>query len=86
MTASEVEQIVVELKSLQINQNKIETKVDLIHQGLYGVPNSDEKGLVGDLKSLKTDYYGFKHKITIILAVGAGSGGLGAALVKLLGG
>ncbi len=86
MTASEVEQIVVELKSLQVNQNKIERKVNEIHQGLYGVTGTKENGLVGDLQSLKSDYYGFKHKVIVVLAVGAGSGGIGAAIAKLLGG
>lgn len=86
MTASDVEQIIKELKSLQINQNKIETKVDLIHQGLYGVPNSEEKGFCGQLSSLKRDYYSFKHKVVIILAVGAGSGGISALVARILGG
>ncbi len=86
MTASEVEQIVAELKSMQTNQRGIERKVNEIHQGLYGVPDTKESGLVGDLQSLKSDYYGFKHKVIVILAVGAGSGGLGALIAKMLGG
>ncbi len=86
MTASEVEQIVAELKSFQTNQGGIERKVNEIHQGLYGVPNTDDKGFCGDLKILKTDYNHFKKNVIIILSIFAGSGGLGAALMKMLGG
>ena len=86
MTASEVEQIISELKSFQINQRVIERKVNEIHQGLYGVTATDDKGFCGDLKILKMDYNHFKKNVIIILSIFAGSGGLGAAIFKIFGG
>ena len=80
MTESEVTQIIEELQILT-------GKVDQIYQGLYGIPHTEDKGICGDLKTLKKDYYEFKRRVLVIFAFSAGGGGLlGAAILKLIGG
>ncbi len=73
MTASEVEQIVVELKSFQVNQRSIERKVNEIHQGLYGVPDTGERGLRGQVDEHEKRIN--KLWIIVIIIIASGIGG-----------
>lgn len=93
MTESEVDRILIKLKSLQIgllemraNQIKIEGKVDSIYQGLYGILGTAEKGFCGRFNELEKDYYTFKRKVIMILCFAAGGGGITATLIKFVGG
>ncbi len=87
MTASEVEQIVTELKSFQINQRSIERKVNEIHQGLYGVPNTVERGLRGQVDEHEKRIN--KLWIIVIIIIASGIGGnvvVAKILEKAMGG
>ncbi len=89
MTESDIYEIVRELKSIQINQNELKNKVDSIHQGLYGLPDTDDKGFCGELKRMMVELKELKDQIRkIIMAVCfiAGGGGISAAIIKLVGG
>ena len=57
-----------------------------ISTALFGVPNTDDKGLCGEVRNLKKDYYSFKNKTLIIVGILVGSGVLGVGVYQLLGG
>ncbi len=93
MTESDVDRIIYEMKSLQIgqlemraNQVKIESQVNSIHQGLYGILGTEDHGFMGRFNKLEKDYFNFKRSVIIILAFAAGGGGITAAMIKLIGG
>lgn len=79
MTESDVSQIMKELQ-------KVGGKVDSIHQGLYGLPNTEDKGMCGKLNDVCKDYYEFKRRIIFIIAFASGSGALGFGIFKIAGG
>ena len=72
-------------------------KLNQIHQGLYGVPGTDDKGFCGRVKDLEEDHDALKSKVenqrnrlsTLIgLLIGAGvlGGAAGAGISQLIGG
>ena len=81
MTDSDVNRIIVELKSLQISHNELAIKINAVHQETFGVKGTSSKGLVGRMDVVENKL----NKVIIILSVAAGSGGLGALITKLVG-
>ena len=79
----------------QVNaQNKI---IWGVHQGIWGVEGSDDKGLVGDVKEIKADVKNQNGRVSKVegkiryiygLIVGAAlaGGGIGAGIGSLLNG
>ncbi len=65
----------------QISKDVIEIKTVLL-----GVPNSEDSGLVGDLKDLRTRHNKLSQKFWILVAFLAGSGVLGAGIWGLFSG
>lgn len=82
MTKSEIDRIIVELKSIQVNQTELTKKVNSIYQGLYGIAGTEDNGFCGQFKDLKKDYYEFKRKVIMVLCFVAGAGGLTTAIIK----
>jgi len=67
------------------------------HQGLYGVKDTDDKGLIGDVREIKDDVKNQNRRITklegaqkrlygMIMGAGLAGGGTGAAISALFGG
>ncbi len=65
----------------QISDDVIEIKTVLL-----GVPNSEDTGLVGDLKDLRKRHNKLSQKFWILVAFLAGSGVLGAGIWGLFSG
>ncbi len=82
MTDSDVNRIIEELKSLQISHTELTRKVNQVHQGLYGIPSTSDKGFCGRLESVEITL----KRVIVIISVAAGSGGLGALIAKVSGG
>ena len=73
-----------EYEKLWAKLDAIENKTDQIHQGLYGVPDTDDKGMCGQFQDLKKDYYTFKARAMIVFFFLLGSGVLGVGIWELL--
>jgi len=70
---------------------EIHNEVTIIKTVLLGAPNSDDKGLIGEIKDIKKNYYELNHRVGrlsktvwILIGILAGSGVLGAGLWNLL--
>jgi hypothetical protein len=63
---------------------EMHSKTDGIYQGLYGVPNTEDKGMCGAFKELKIDYYKFKQKVLVVFYFLVGSGVLGIGIWELI--
>ena len=59
-------------------------RVNEIGDCLFGVEGSEDKGLVGEVKLLKKDYYSFKNRALIIFGILVGSGALAGGLIGWL--
>lgn len=58
--------------------------VNEIKDCLFGVEGSEDKGLVGEVKSLKKDYYNFKNRALVIFGIAVGLGLLSGSVVGLV--
>ena len=67
-----------------------------VHQGMFGVEGSDDKGLVGDVKETKEDIRkqngrlrkaetGIKQLYGMVVGAALAGGGIGAGISKLVG-
>jgi len=65
------------LQDVQERMMRIETV-------LLGVPNTNDKGLVGEVKELKTKYRNLSTRVWLIIVAIAGSGALGGGIYQLL--
>lgn len=68
-------------------------KIQALYTAIVGIPNTDEKGLVGDVKDaldkltkLEYKYNKLNRNFWILVGILSGSGILGANLSGLLGG
>jgi len=50
---------------------------------LFGMPDSNDKGLFGEFNGLKKDYYSFKRWALIVFGILVGSGALSGAIYGL---
>jgi len=61
-------------------REELMTKVNSIHQGLYGVPGTDDKGLCGEVKRLAEEQSKLKRYFWTLVGVLVGSGVIGAGI------
>lgn len=58
-------------------------KVNEIWIAFFGVPNTNDKGIYGEFKDLKHDYYNFKRIVLVVFGILIGSGAFGFGIFKL---
>jgi len=73
-----------ELEEIKGKLDKIGEDVGTIKVTLLGNPGTQNGGVVGDVKTLKKDYYSFKNKAILIAGVIIGSGVLGIGISQAL--
>jgi len=69
--------------------NDLILKVNQIHQGIYGVPDTDEHGLCGDIKSLQESHNKLDKRVWWLIGILSGGGTLaagGIGIAKIIGG
>jgi hypothetical protein len=84
MTEQEINQLIAQLKKIDDDLETIDSKVDMTYFELFGVPNSDDKGMCGEFKELKEDYTKFKNNATKIFFYLLGAGVLGTGVYELI--
>jgi hypothetical protein len=67
-------------QELQADTNK---KVNEIHTALFGVPDSDDRGLCGELKEVRKDFYSFRRVCIWVGGLLVGSGLLSLGWIEL---
>ena len=77
MSDQDIERILIALKEVSDKTNKIYT-------GLYGIPETDEKGMCGEFHDLRDDYYKFKTRAMVIFFFLLGTGVLGTAIYQII--
>ena len=77
MTEHEIEKIEYLLAQLNIRTEKI-------YQGLYGIPDTEEKGVCGEIKTLRTEHNLLKRNFYVLISFLVGSGVLGGGIWALL--
>ncbi len=68
-----------------MNQDERDAMLREVHQGFYGVTGTDEKGLLGEFKTLAKSHYRLKRVVYMTgAALVAGGGGVTAFIAKLI--
>jgi len=56
------------------------SQLQSINEGLWGKPNTDDKGLAGKVREVCESHYKLKGQVTLLIGVLIGSGVLGSGI------